>query len=304
MRICRFWEPKLGPRLGLVEGEEVIDLTTLDPRGCEDLSSWLNQDDPVAYLQDIAELARRSRARIHIRELDHRPNSSIRHMLLPLDTQEIWAAGVTYERKKHSIMEESRIGGSFYDDVFDAVRPQLIFKATPSRASGPNDDICIRQDSQWTVPECELALIISPAMEVVGYTCGNDVSARDIEGENPLYIQQAKTYVGCCALGPVIAIAESSEVLSDIDIDMVVIRDGMALFRDDTNTSEMRRPLDSIVDALGMGNDFSEGVCLLTGSGVVPPTEFSLEVGDVVEITVRNVGTLRNTVVQHEDVSL
>jgi 2-dehydro-3-deoxy-D-arabinonate dehydratase len=208
---------------------------------------------------------------------------------------------VTYERKKDSIIEEARVGGDFYDDVFDSARPQMFFKSTPHRTVGPNDSIYIRHDSQWTVPEPELALLVSPALEVVGYTCGNDVSARDIEGENPLYIQQAKTYLGSCALGPVIAVPETAGEIPPVEISMVVIRDGMTLFQGETSTAEMTRGFAELVDYLADANSFPGGAFLLTGCGVVPPAEFALEIDDVVEITMSGVGTLRTTVDQHRE---
>jgi 2-dehydro-3-deoxy-D-arabinonate dehydratase len=195
-------------------------------------------------------------------------------------------------------MEESRAGGSFYDEVYGADRPELFFKATPHRTSGPNAPIRVRSDSEWTVPEPELAVLVSPSLAIAGYTCGNDVSSRDIEGENPLYLPQAKTYRECCALGPAITLADDAFDPSNAAVSLVVIRDGMAVFRDETNTSCMKRTIPDLVSYLARDNTFPSGVFLLTGTGVVPPDDFGLQPGDVVEITIEGIGTLRNPVVQ------
>lgn len=298
MLICRFWEPKLGPRLGVVLAEEVVDLTGIDPVGCANVSAWLKLDDPVLHAHQLAELAKGSRARILMRELDRKPAPAHRHLLAPLDAQEVWGAGVTYERSKTARMGESRVGGQFYDEVYDADRPELFLKATPHRTSGPNAPIRVRSDSEWAVPEPELAVVMSPSMEIVGYTCGNDVSSRDIEGENPLYLPQAKTYLECCAVGPVIALAGGGLDPACLTVGLVVIRDEMTIFSDETNTNQMRRTIADLVAYLGRDNAFPDGVFLITGTGIVPPDEFKLEPDDVVEITIQGIGTLRNYVVQ------
>jgi 2-dehydro-3-deoxy-D-arabinonate dehydratase len=298
MQICRFWEPKLGPRLGLVFGEEVVDLTGIDPVGCGDVSAWLRLKDPLLHMNRLAELAARRRTRILMRELDRKPGPAHRHLLAPLDAQEVWGAGVTYERSRTARMEESRVGGKFYDEVYDADRPELFLKATPHRTSGPNAPIRVRSDSEWTVPEPELALVLSPSLKIVGYTCGNDISSRDIEGENPLYLPQAKTYLECCALGPVITLATDTLDPANLTVNLVVIRDGMTVFHDETTTNRMKRTMPNLVSYLGRDNAFPEGVFLITGTGIVPPDEFKLEPDDIVEITIEGIGTLRNPVVQ------
>jgi len=298
MQICRFWEPKLGPRLGLVFGEEVVDLTAIDPIGCADVSCWLKQPDPVDYLRQLAELAERCRVRILMRELDRKPAPIYRYLLPPLDTQEVWGAGVTYERSRTARMGESRGGKLFYDEVYDAKRPELFFKATPHRTAGPNAPIRVRSDSEWTIPEPEFTVLLTPNLVVAGYTCGNDVSSRDIEGENPLYLPQAKTYLDSCALGPVITLPDSLPDPHNVTVSLAVIRDGMTIFHDETNTNRMKRRIPDLVSYLGQDNAFPEGVFLVTGTGIVPPDEFSLEPDDVVEIAIEGIGTLRNPVVQ------
>jgi 2-dehydro-3-deoxy-D-arabinonate dehydratase len=195
-------------------------------------------------------------------------------------------------------MEESRKagGGTFYDMVYDAERPELFFKATPFRTVGPNATIRIRRDATWNVPEPELALVISPDMRLVGYTVGNDVSSRDIEGENPLYLPQAKVYVGSCALGPVITLAESVADPKSLQIALTIQRGGHVAFSGQTSIAQMKRTFDDLITYLGRDNAFPHGVILLTGTGVVPPDDFTLEEGDAVEISISEIGTLRNVV--------
>jgi len=217
----------------------------------------------------------------------------------PIDQQEVWAAGVTYLRSKTAREEESASAGgaSFYDRVYTAARPELFFKATPWRVVGPGQPIRVRGDSRWTVPEPELALMISPDLRIVGYTIGNDVSARDIEGENPLYLPQAKVYRQSCALGPCVTLASAMPPRDSVRIHMTVNRGGAVAFEGETRLDRMARPLDDLVDWLGRENDFPDGVILLTGTGVVPPDDFTLHAGDVVAITVDGIGTLTNPVV-------
>ncbi len=218
--------------------------------------------------------------------------------LSPIDQQEVWAAGVTYLRSKTAREEESASAGgaSFYDKVYTAPRPELFFKATARRVVGPGQPIRVRSDSRWTVPEPELALVISPDMRIVGYTIGNDVSARDIEGENPLYLPQAKVYKQSCALGPCITLAAAMPPRETIRIRMTVTRGDSVAFEGETGLDRMARPLEELVDWLGRENEFPDGVILLTGTGVVPPDDFSLRAGDVVSITIDGIGTLTNPV--------
>ena len=220
------------------------------------------------------------------------------HLVAPVDRQEVWGAGVTYERSKVAREEESEHAASFYDRVYRADRPELFFKATPSRVVGPGEPIRVRRDSNWCVPEPELALVISPQLRIVGFTVGNDVSARDIEGENPLYLPQAKMYDGCCALGPAITLAEEMPPLAEVEISLLINRDGRTILQDSTPLARMVRKFDDLVGWLGRDNLFLEGVILLTGTGVVPPDDFTLQQGDDVQITISGIGTLVNSVVQ------
>lgn len=219
-------------------------------------------------------------------------------LFAPIDAQEVWGAGVTYERSKVARQEESESGGSFYDLVYTADRPELFFKATPSRVVGPGAAIRVRRDTTWCVPEPELALVLSPGLRLVGFTVGNDVSARDIEGENPLYLPQAKVYDACCALGPAVTLTEAMPPIREVAIRLEIGRDGRTVVSGETSLARMARKLEDLIDWLGRDNLFPTGVVLLTGTGIVPPDEFSLRAGDSVRIAIDGIGTLANAVVQ------
>lgn len=221
-------------------------------------------------------------------------------LLAPIDSQEVWAAGVTYKRSQIARMEESETGASHYDRVYTAPRPEIFFKATPHRVAGPGRPVRIRTDTKWSVPEPELALVISPSPELklVGYTIGNDMSARDIEGENPLYLPQAKLYNDCCGLGPCILIPEKPIVPAEMKITLTITRKNEKVFEGRTDIAQMARTFDDLISWLGRDNTFPNGVILLTGTGVVPPNEFTLAPGDLVDITIAGIGTLSNPVVQ------
>jgi 2-dehydro-3-deoxy-D-arabinonate dehydratase len=264
-----------------------VEGNTLRPiaSGPAALSDLLHAPDPAAD-------ARESAARHAPIPLD-----SVR-LLAPIDAQEVWGAGVTYERSKVARQEESEQGGSFYDLVYRAPRPELFFKATPSRVVGPGVPIRVRRDTKWCVPEPELALVLDPELKLVGFTVGNDVSARDIEGENPLYLPQAKVYDACCALGPFVTLAGSMPPRESIGITLSIRRGEATVFEGATSVARMARRFDELIGWLKVDNVFPTGAVLLTGTGVVPPDEFSLSPGDVVTITIDGVGSLTNPVVQ------
>jgi 2-dehydro-3-deoxy-D-arabinonate dehydratase len=217
--------------------------------------------------------------------------------LAPIGSQEVWAAGVTYFRSRTARMEESKDagGGDFYDRVYSADRPELFFKATARRVVGPGDFVRVRQDSKWSVPEPELALVVNAGGAIVGYTIGNDMSARDIEGENPLYLPQAKVYLESCALGPCVLVP-AAPLPPETSIEVSVSRDGGEAFRGTTSLSSMRRSPEELVSFLYRENAFPDGCVLLTGTGVVPPDDFTLRSGDRVRITIPPIGTLENPV--------
>jgi len=219
-------------------------------------------------------------------------------LLAPIDQQEVWAAGVTYRRSQVARMEESQGAAVFYDQVYLADRPELFFKATPHRVSGPGEAVRIRRDASWNVPEPELALVLNSRLELVGFTIGNDMSSRDIEGANPLYLPQAKVYDACCGLGPWITLASAMPAPKQIGIELSVERNGEIAFRGTTAVSQMARTFADLIGWLGRDNSFPAGAFLLTGTGIVPGDDFTLAVGDLVRITISGIGTLANPVVQ------
>jgi 2-dehydro-3-deoxy-D-arabinonate dehydratase len=218
-------------------------------------------------------------------------------LLPPVGRQEIWASGVTYYKSREARIEESKDagGGDFYDRVYNAERPELFFKSTASRAVGHKQNVRIRKDSKWNVPEPELTLVITPNAKIIGYTIGNDMSSRDIEGENPLYLPQAKSYDGAAAIGPCIWLTK--EPLSmETKIRIEIVRKGNTVFEGETEVGQMKRKLTDLVHYLYREMSFPFGSLLMTGTGVVPPDSFTLDHGDVVNITIDDIGTLSNTV--------
>ena len=224
-------------------------------------------------------------------------NLAYGEILAPIENQEVWGAGVTYSRSRGARMEEAKDsgGGDFYDRVYTAERPELFFKSTASRTVGSGGVVRIRKDARWSVPEPELTLVVSPGGRIVGYTIGNDMSSRDIEGENPLYLPQAKVYDGSCALGPGILVtaeplAESTEIVLQIE------RKGNVEFAGSMALSELKRDPKILVEYLLRENSFPKGCFLMTGTGIVPPSSFKLSSGDLIRITIEPVGTLENEV--------
>jgi 2-dehydro-3-deoxy-D-arabinonate dehydratase len=278
-----------GPRIGVVREGRVIDLTGAG--GFDSLSAWLALPDPVGACREAAE----GQPVVPMTLADLEGSG---RLLAPIDRQEVWAAGVTYLRSKVARMEESKGGGSFYDRVYEAERPELFLKATPSRVVGPGGSVRIRTDSRWNVPEPELALLVAPGGKLIGYTLGNDMSSRDIEGANPLYLPQAKVYRESCALGPVVVLEEEPREHREFQIRMRITRGGESVFVGETSTERMKRRFGELIEYLMRDNLFPDGAFLLTGTGVIPPDEFTLEPGDQVEIGSPGIGVLRNEVVR------
>lgn len=218
-------------------------------------------------------------------------------ILAPISQQEIWASGVTYMRSREARIEESKDagGGDFYARVYDAERPEIFFKSPASRCVGTNDFVRIRKDSAWNIPEPELTLFATSSGKIVGYTIGNDMSSRDIEGENPLYLPQAKSYDKAAAIGPCLYVTEG-EISQDTLISLEIIRDNVSLFEGSIAINRMKRKHKELISFLFRETTFPQGVYLMTGTGVVPPNEFTLAVGDVINITIEGIGTLTNTV--------
>ncbi len=218
-------------------------------------------------------------------------------LLAPIQSQEVWAAGVTYHRSRDARMEESESagGGDFYDRVYHAERPELFFKATPHRVVGPGGKVAIRSDAKWSVPEPELALLVSPRGKIVGYTVANDMSSRDIEGGNPLYLPQAKVYDRSCALGPCVLVT-SNPLQRSTRIQLDILRGGQSVFTGNTTLNELKRDPQTLIDFLYRDNSFPHGCFLLTGTGIVPPDSFTLAHGDEIRIIIDGIGTLVNFV--------
>ncbi len=214
----------------------------------------------------------------------------------PLGDQEVWAAGVTYFRSRTARMEEAETAGGdiFYDKVYEAPRPELFFKATAARTRGHLDHVGIRRDSTWDVPEPEFTLAINSEGKIFGHTIGNDMSSRSIEGENPLYLPQAKNYTGACALGPCLVVADAPAPETTIAIR--ISRGGGEVFSGETSLAQMKRSFEELAEYLFRSNHFKNGVYLMTGTGIVPDAGFTLEEGDEIAITIEGIGTLRNTV--------
>jgi 2-dehydro-3-deoxy-D-arabinonate dehydratase len=218
-------------------------------------------------------------------------------LLAPIGSQEVWAAGVTYLRSRAARMAESKDagGGDFYDRVYTAKRPELFFKSVAHKVVGPGAAVGLRSDATWSVPEPELALFVNPAGQIVGYTIGNDMSSRDIEGQNPLYLPQAKVYNRSCALGPGILMTREP-LAAETRISIAIVRDGKAVFSGETKLAQMKRKPQELVDYLFRDQTFPLGCFLLTGTGVVPPDSFTLEKGDTVRIGIDGIGELVNPV--------
>jgi 2-dehydro-3-deoxy-D-arabinonate dehydratase len=251
-------------------------------------------------LADLLEMEQQARA-AHVRDevatsARHHSIDDVR-LLPPVDEQEIWAAGVTYERSRDARMEEST-QEDIYDRVYDAARAEIFFKSPAYRCMGSSEPIAIRHDSNWNVPEPELALIIDGDGKIAGYTVGNDVSSRSIEGENPLYLPQAKVYTASCALGPWIVTPDEISDPMNLAIRMAVQRGDQEIWSGETSTSRMHRSFEDLVDCLFSALEFPVGVVLMTGTGLVPPSDFSLQANDIVTIDIEGIGQLRNHVRQ------
>ena len=220
-------------------------------------------------------------------------------LLAPIHQQEVWASGVTYMKSREARMEESKDtgGGDFYARVYDADRPELFFKATAARTVGSGNKVLIRRDSAWNVPEPELTLFATSSGKIVGYTCGNDMSSRDIEGENPLYLPQAKSYDGAAAIGPCLYVP-AQPINPDAQISIAILRKGETVFDGTISINRMKRTHTELVGYLFRETSFPQGVFLMTGTGIVPPNEFTLAVDDEIRITIEHIGTLTNTVTQ------
>src|SRR5450755_1095852 len=250
--------------------------------------SFLNQDN--LYKEVKAEIA----GSIALGTIDLLKECTLQ---APIQSQEVWAAGVTYMRSRNARMEESKDtgGGSFYDMVYNAVRPELFFKATANRCVGPGEKVRIRKDSTWNVPEPELTLVINNKGKIIGYTAGNDMSSRSIEGENPLYLPQAKSYDGSAAIGPCIFIS-ATPISPETKISMLIKRNGLSMYEDEVTINKMKRSHSELVEFLFRECSFPHGCLLMTGTCLVPGNDFTLQSGDEITIRIDHIGELQHFV--------
>jgi 2-dehydro-3-deoxy-D-arabinonate dehydratase len=266
----------------------IVDVGSVTPldlsSGPGTLFEILEADDAVAMVNSLP-------------QKNAMPISEV-ELLPPIDQQEVWAAGVTYRRSRTARMEESEAAASCYDRVYASPRPELFMKATPHRVSGNGQPLRIRADATWNVPEPELTLVMNSRLQLVGFTIGNDMSSRDIEGDNPLYLPQAKVYDQCAGIGPWITFASAMPPREEIGIYLTIRRAGKPVFEGQTGVDQMARTFEDLIGWLGRDNSFPDGAMLMTGTGVVPDNDFTLQAGDVVDIRIDGIGTLSNPVVQ------
>jgi len=283
MKLAKYQLPTGPAGVARVEGDQLLplDLTGGQYRS---LAEILEADNPYEAAEFLS-------------QGDRIPLASV-NLLPPIDQQEVWAAGVTYKRSKAARMEESATAASCYDRVYASPRPELFFKASPHRVAGHGQPLRIRKDSQWNVPEPELTLVLSSKLALVGFTVGNDMSSRDIEGDNPLYLPQAKCYNQSCGLGPWITLPIGMPPRNEIGIRLVIHRGGKLIYDGRTSVDHMARTFEDLIGWLGRDNSFPTGAFLLTGTGIVPEGNFTLAAGDLVEIKIDGIGTLLNPVVQ------
>jgi len=281
MKICRFRSGNDAIHVGLVTGDVVRPLS---PVGIITLEPLLECDDPLGEIKGI-----------DVEKLPRLPLAEVQ-LCAPIERQEVWAAGVTYLRSKAARMEESEFSANAYDRVYDAVRPEIFFKSLPEKVVPTGECVGIRRDAKWTVPEPELALMMNSRGKIVGYTIGNDMSSRDIEGENLLYLPQAKTYNRSCALGPWITLGASEAIVRAWSIKLDIQRSGQRVFGGETSVGQIKRSFTELAEFLFRCQVFPHGAVLLTGTGIVPTESFTLQAGDDIGIEISGIGTLRNPV--------
>jgi 2-dehydro-3-deoxy-D-arabinonate dehydratase len=300
MKLCQFFVPGKGKRVGIVAADTVLDVTA--PRdGVSSVLELIEDTGTAAALERrVRALAKTPRARLPYASLDRPPSPRQAHLLAPIDPPEVWGAGITYRRSReyyeaHNTQETGRTKG-IYDFVYESERPELFFKATASRTMGPNAAIGVRADSTLTASEPELAVVLGRDGAIVGYTIGNDLSAWDIERANPLFLPQSKVFDGCFACGPTLVTAAEVADPQALELTCTVLRGGRAIYQGRVNTKEMKRPCVELVAWLCKSNTCPAGTVLSTGTGILVPDEHALAEADVVEITLDAVGTLRNPV--------
>lgn len=282
MKLCRFQTGSSRPRVGLLKNDTtVLDLSA---EGIDRLTSLFEFEGLAAQLGTLAS-----------QKLPEFALTDVK-LLAPVEQQEVWAVGVTYLRSKKARMEESDFSATAYDKVYDAPRPELFFKSMPEKIVGPGEAVGIRKDATWNVPEPELAFVLNSRGHIVGYTVGNDMSSRDIEGENLLYLPQAKTYDRACALGPFVTVGVTEADVRNWKIGVEIHRGGKEAFAGETSIDQIKRTFAELVEYLFRSQKFPHGAVLLTGTGIVPPDGFTLAAEDVVKIHISGIGDLVNPV--------
>ena len=293
MKLVQFYLPESGCRIGILDGDEVSDITSPGLCSTMDLIGRAAAED-VTLEEVVSELG--TQGRYSYESLNALPDDSKPHLLIPINPPEVWGCGVTYKRSAEMRDEDTTGAKGIYDHVYFAQRPEIFFKATPARCVGPNGHICIRSDSTLTAAEPELAYVISEDQNIIGFTVCNDVSAWDIERENPLYLPQSKIFYGCCALGPVLATKSGIGNPYDLKITCEIIRNDKAIFAGEINSSAMKRTFDELTDFLCRDNPIPIGTVMTTGTGIMIPNDYALAAGDVVEIEIEGIGKLSNPV--------
>ncbi|MBM4046180.1 MAG: hypothetical protein FJ279_13800 [Planctomycetes bacterium] len=297
MKLIQFRHPRKGVHVGILSGDDVLDITRDGVSGSLDVIR-LAAERKMA-IEDVArELADRTTTLdiLSFEDLNVRPRKSKPHLLAPIFAPEVWGCGVTYKRSAQVRDEDS--AKDIYTRVYESERPEIFFKATPSRCVGPNDFIGIRRDSKLTATEPELAYVLGAGHKIVAYTICNDVSAWDLERENPLYLPQSKTFTGCCALGPVLVTADEIPDPYDLDINCRIVRGGRVVFHGTVNSSKINRKFDQLTEFLRRDNPIPLGTVVSTGTGIMAPNDHALRDGDVVEVEIARIGKLSNPVRQ------
>ena len=282
VKICRYLTTDNQVRIGLAKGGDA--LLDLSPAGIESITALLESGDAAKRLAGLGELTEVPLADVTL--------------LSPIEVQEVWAAGVTYLRSKDARMEESDFSATAYDRVYDATRPELFFKSLPEKVVACGEPVGIRADAKWSVPEPELVLLMNSRGDIAGYAVGNDMSSRDIEGENLLYLPQAKMYHRSCAVGPWVRVGAREEEAREWEITIQIERGGETVFEGTVSVNQIKRTFGELSAAMFQSQVFPFGCALLTGTGIVPDDNFTLEEGDTVRIRISGIGCLNNPVVR------
>ncbi len=282
MNTAKLFRFKAGERTAVGTYDSDGNAFDLSQAGIDSITSIIESEDPLETVRAALSHAAKMNGAYTV--------------LCPVERQEVWAAGVTYLRSKTARMEESDFSANAYDLVYDAERPEIFFKSLPEKVVGPDGDVGIRRDGKWNVPEPELVFVVDSRGRLVGFSIGNDMSSRDIEGENLLYLPQAKVYAKSCAIGPCVVIGAGETDVRGWTIGIEIARNGEVVFAGETKISQIKRSFGELVEFLCRAQEFPHGAMLLTGTGVVPPDEFTLASGDEISISISGIGTLKNTV--------